>query len=311
MPYKIVVLDAIYANPGDLNWDDLKVCGDLTIYERTRPEQVMDRALDADILIVNKVEVRRNLLEKLPNLKLIVISATGMNKVDLDTAEKLGVVVKNVVGYGAQSVAQHTFAMILELTNRVSAHNHSVQNGEWDSGKGFSYTVSPITGLNGKTLGIYGFGSIGKEVAKIGRAFGMNILVVSNHAFPGDYPDYQFVSLHELFEQSEIISLHAPLREDNERVVNRELLNKMKADACLINTARGPLINEEDLKNWLIAHPMVGAALDVLEKEPPGVQHPLFGLPNCVITPHMAWTAKSARKKLIDEVISHVKTFVS
>lgn len=311
MRFKIVVLDGIYANPGDLIWDGLKPHGDFTIYERTAPEQVMDRALEADILIVNKVELRKALLYKLPKLKMIVISATGMNNVDLEAAKEHGVLVKNVVGYGAPSVAQHTFALILELTNRVSVHHHSVQNGEWNSGKGFSYTVSPVTGLSGKTLGIYGFGSIGREVASIGRAFGMNILVVSRHALPADYPDYEFVSLPELFERSDIISLHAPLRDDNERVVNRALLSKMKPDARLINTARGPLIHEEDLKSWLMAHPMAGAALDVLEMEPPGAQHPLFGLTNCIITPHMAWTAKSARKKLIDEFVLHVTKFVS
>ncbi|MEQ8582870.1 MAG: D-2-hydroxyacid dehydrogenase [Marinoscillum sp.] len=311
MPYKIVVLDGIYANPGDLSWEALETYGNLTVYDRTSPEQVMDRAMDADILIVNKVELRKPLLDNFPHLKMIVISATGMNNVDLEAAKALGVVVKNVVGYGAQSVAQHTFALILELTNRVSAHNDSVQKGEWDAEKGFSYTTSPVTGLDGKTLGIYGFGSIGQEVASIGRAFGMRIMVVSNHAVPTDYPFYEFVNLRELFEQSDLISLHAPLRDDNKHVVNSALLSHMKPDARLINTARGPLVHEEDLKSWLIAHPMAGAALDVLETEPPGPQHILFGLPNCIITPHMAWTAKSARKKLIVEVTLLVKTFVS
>lgn len=305
----IVVLDGKYANPGDLSWDGLKPYGRLTVYEQTSTDQVLSRAKNANIIITNKVIIGKTEFESLPYLKFIVISATGMNNVDLEEAAKHNIPVKNVGGYSTHSVAQHTWAMILELTNQISAHNQSVKAGNWNAESGFSFTKAVIPELFGMKLGIYGLGEIGKSVAHIGAAFGMDILVTSNHAQPADYPNYEFVSIKELFEKSDIISLHAPLRASNKKIVDSKLLSLMKPTAYLVNTARGQLVDETDLHEVLSQNLIKGAALDVLSTEPPETFHPLFGLENCIITPHMAWTTANARSILIDEVINHVAGF--
>lgn len=309
MSHNIVILDGIYANPGDLSWDGLKSFGTVTIYDQTHPDEVIERSKSASILIINKIKLGKAQFEQLPNLKLVVISATGMDNVDLNAAEQHDILVKNVVGYSTASVAQHVFASILTWSNQIEKHSESVKNGDWNEQVGFSYTLSTIPELSAKSIGIYGFGQIGQQVAKLARAFDMQVNVTSGHAQPQDYPDYHLMSLEELFAQSDIISLHAPLREDNSGIVNHDLLATAKPGALLINTARGGLINETDLYESLSNGPLAGAVLDVMATEPPPTSHPLFELPNCIITPHMAWASSTSRSKLIDGVIAHVANF--
>jgi len=311
MQYKIVVLDGFYANPGDLSWDELKKYGLVEIYERTNPDQVIERSKDANIIIINKVVIGKSELAQLPHLQLIIISATGMNNVDLEEAQRRNIPVKNVSGYSTQSVTQHVFSMIFELTNQVARHNLAVKSGAWNDSVGFSFTKSFIPELHGKTFGIYGFGAIGQSVSNIAVAFGMQVMITSNHANPAEYPEFQFGSVQDLFRQCDIISLHAPLRDGNMKIVDKNLLDLMKPSAFLINTARGPLINEQDLYQSLKEKQIAGAALDVLETEPPGEDHPLFQLDNCIITPHMAWASRESRAELIDKVTEHVADFVS
>ncbi len=308
---KIVVLDGEYANPGDLSWDGLNEFGEVEVYQKTPQKSLIKRAKDASIIITNKVEIREKDFDQLPNLKLIIISATGMNNVDLGIAKSRGIPVKNVSSYSTNSVAQHTWALILELTNRVAMHDMDVKKGNWNKDKGFSYMLTSIPELSGRKLGIYGLGEIGRKVADIGTSFGMNILVCSNHARQEDYPDFQLVNLDELFLQSDIISLHAPLRDDNYHVVDKNLLHKMKHSAMLINTARGPLVDENDLFDVLNNQKIRGAALDVLNTEPAGENHRLFDLDNCIITPHMAWMTKVSRSTLIQGVVRHIADYVN
>lgn len=309
MPRNIVILDGIYACGTDLNWKSLEPFGQVTVYDQTPPEQVIERAKSAEILIVNKIKIGAPELDQLPDLKFIVISATGMDNVDLQAAAQRGIPVKNVAGYSTHSVAQHTFALILELTNRVALHDMAVKQGEWNSQTGFSFTKTIIPELHGKKLGIYGFGKIGQEVARIGSAFGMKIHVVSRHASGEDYPFYHFVKLPELFSECDVISLHAPLTSENQQIINASLLQLMKREALLINTARGGLLQEDDLAHALAQKRIGGAALDVLSFEPPLTNHPLFQFSNCIINPHMAWTSAQSREQLIRGVVDHVKGY--
>lgn len=310
MSHKIVVLDGIHANPGDLSWEALEEFGETTIYDQSKASEVIERSKKADILIINKIKLGKAQFDELPKLKLVVISATGMDNVDIEAAKEFGIKVLNVKGYSTASVAQHTFALILALTNQVYLHNESVSQGEWDESKGFSYFLHSVPELSQLTLGIYGFGAIGQAVAKIGSGFGMNINIVSNHANPKEHPEYNFVKEGDLFMESDIVSLHRPLTSDNQSFVNRSLLGLMKPKALLINTARGALINEVDL-HWALSNNRIGgAALDVLSQEPPPTTHPLFKLSNCIITPHMAWTSSQSREDLIEKVVRHVKDFI-
>lgn len=300
MSLEIVILDGHVANPGDISWDPIEQHGTITYYERTPPELVVERAHKADVLLVNKVKLSAKEFDQLPNLKLVCITASGTDNVDLEGARARGITVKNAVGYSTHAVAQHVFSLLLELTNNVALHNESVQSGEWATCKDFCYWKVTPGELFGKKMGIYGFGKIGQRVAKIAEAFGMKVYVVSRHASQEDYPFYRMVSLEELFVECDVISLHAPLNQDNAGIVNANLLKTMKRSAFLINTARGGLINESDLKEALLNGPLAGAALDVLSREPHQADHPLLGIQNCIITPHMAWIAKEARQRLIE-----------
>lgn len=306
----ITILDGKYANPGDLSWDSLKEFGSLSIYQETNPDELVNRSKDSDIIVINKMKVTSEVMDNLPNLKLIVISATGTDNVDLNAAKARDIVVNNVVGYSTDSVAQHVFSMMLHLTNQPGTHDESVKKGEWGSDKGFSYTLLPVTELKGKVLGIYGFGKIGQRVAEIGRAFGMKIYVTSEHASEEDYPYYRMVELPALFESSDVVSLHAPLTEANEEIIGSQLIGKMKSSAILINTARGGLVNEADLYQALGDKSIRAAALDVLSSEPPATSHPLLQLNNCLVTPHMAWTSITARKELIRGVTENVARYM-
>jgi glycerate dehydrogenase len=307
---EIVVLDGYTLNPGDLSWNKLKAIGHVTVYEHTREEEILDRAREAEIVLVNKVPMRAATLVQLPKLRCICLLATGYNNIDLQAAGEQGIAVCNAVGYGSASVAQHVFALLLALTHRIAEHNQSVQQGKWSDHRDFSYWLQTIPELKGSTFGIYGFGKIGQQVATIAQAFGMKILATHKHSKRDKRPGIEFVPIEELFAQSDVVSLHAPLTKENEGIINKALLQKMKPSSILINTGRGGLINEEDLAAALKEKVLFGAALDVLSKEPPPKDHPLFGLDNCIITPHMAWAAREARERLLDITVENISAYL-
>ncbi len=307
---KIVVLDGYTLNPGDLSWQPLKDIGDTIVFEHSTRAETLERAINADIILTNKAVIDADMLEQLPQLRCICVLATGFNNIDTEAASAKNIPVCNVAGYSTTAVAQHVFALLLELTNRVGDHNQDVQTGGWAKNRDFSYTLSPIPELAGKTIGIYGFGRIGQQVARIAQAFGMKALAKHKHPERDAMPGVEFVDMKTLFAQSDVVTLHAPLTEKNAGVVNYDLLASMKSTAYLINTARGGLINEPDLRSALEKNVIAGAGLDVLSQEPPSKEHPLIGLSNCVITPHIAWASVEARQKLMDETVKNVEAFL-
>ena len=307
---KIVVLDGALANPGDLSWSAFHEIGECTIFDATSPDEILERSKDADVVIVNKIKLNETHFKALPNLKLVCLLATGYDNVNIVEAKAHNVTVCNAVGYSTESVAEHVMALIFACKSKVDAYNDSVQNGRWYKEQ-WSYTLSPIPSLYGSTLGIYGFGKIGQRVAEIGQQFGMKIKATHKHPERDARPGVTFCSLEELFEQCDIISLHAPLSNSNKEIINKDLLEKMKSDAVLINTGRGGLINEGDLKVHLNQRPDTSAGLDVLSAEPPQAPHPLIGLPNCIITPHIAWSNVRARRQLLKIVAQNIRGFQS
>ncbi|RYG40505.1 MAG: D-2-hydroxyacid dehydrogenase [Chitinophagaceae bacterium] len=304
---KIVVADGYALNSGDLSWKSIEQLGELTVYDRTSPSQLIERCKEADIIVSNKTPVGKEAIENLPNLKMITMLATGYNVIDVSAAKAKGITVCNVPAYGTDSVAQHAFALILALANQVHVHAASVAKGEWQRSPDFGYALTPLTELAGKTLGIVGMGNIGRQTAKIGEAFGMNILYNSRSEKKGVSGKY--VNLQELFAQSDFISLHCPLTDENFEFVNASLIRLMKRTACIINTARGQLVNEQDLADALNNGTIAGAGLDVLSKEPPG-DNPLITAKNCVITPHNAWMTKEARERIMEETKRNIRSFI-
>ncbi len=306
---KIVVLDSHTLNPGDLSWEALQALGDTHIYDRTPNDRILERCPeDTNVIVSNKAFVSKEIMSSLPHLKLIAVSATGMNNVDLEAAKDLGIKVMNVPAYGTMSVAQHTFALLLELTNQVALHNQSVQNGDWSHNPDWCYFKKPLTELLGKTFGIVGLGNIGQAVARIALAMGMQVIAHHKHPERDQMDGVRFVSLEDIFTQSDVVSLHCPLTESNKAFVNWERLSQMKAAAFLINTARGALIEEKDLKRALENDVIAGAALDVLSVEPPPTDHILLGVKNCIITPHNAWLSRESRQRLMDQLVENVRS---
>lgn len=306
----IVVLDGYTLNPGDLSWKSLEALGQVEIYDRSKPEEILQRSQKAQILLANKQKLSRETLEKLPELRCISVTATGYNNIDTQAAKDLGITVCNVSGYGTTAVAQHVFALMLHFLNQVAAHHEDVLAGGWTAKEDFAYTLSPITELAEKTLGIYGFGQIGRQVGRLGHAFGMKVIAKHKHPRRDAEPWVQFVGLDELFSQSDVLTLHAPLTQDNTGLINQERLSQMKETAYLINTGRGGLVNEADLKVALESGAIAGAGLDVLSQEPPPGDHILFGVKNCVITPHNAWASREARQRLLQETVKNLKAFL-
>lgn len=304
----IVVADGYTLNPGDLSWNTIAPFGELTIYDRTSASEVVERCKAADIVLTNKVPFNNAAINHLPQLKLICVTATGYNIIDIAAARDNGITVCNVPAYGTASVAQQTFALILELTNHTGIHAASVANGEWETCKDFAYTKAPLTELAGKTLGIVGLGNIGAQVAKIAVAFGMNVLY--NSATKKDTAIAKYADMQTLFAESDIVSLHCPLREDNHQFVNEALLQLMKPSAFLINTARGQLINEQDLADALNKGIIAGAGLDVLSAEPPSAYNPLLKAKHCIITPHIAWITKEARERIMNVTVKNIAAFL-
>lgn len=307
----IVVLDGYTLNPGDLDWDGLKKLGNLKVYDRTSNETIVERSKNAEILITNKTIISAGVISQLPHLKYVGVFATGYNVVDIKAATEKGILVTNVPAYSTNSVAQHTFALLLELVSNVGVHNASVQNGEWVKAKDFTYSKTPIVELHGLTLGIIGFGQIGRAVAKIANAFGMKILI-NNRSEIVKAPEYvTSTSKTELLKNSDVISLHTPLTSKNEKFIDQKAIVLMKSSAYFINTGRGGLINEADLAEALNANKIAGAALDVLSTEPPKRDNPLLSARNCIITPHIAWATIASRKRLMDVAVKNVETFIN
>lgn len=307
---KIIVVDGYTLNPGDLSWIKLKALGDTAIYEYSTSEEILVRAREAEIILANKAILDAAILSQLPKLRCICVTATGYNNIDIPFTKSKNITVCNVSGYGTDSVAQHVFALLLELSNQVGKHNKSVQNGDWSRCRDFSYWKTPLVELAGKTMGIYGFGKIGQKVADIALAFGMKILATHKHPERDARPGVSFVPIETLFEQSDVITLHAPMTEQNKGIVNKDLLSKMKPNAFLINTARGGLIKEADLKEALENNTLAGAGLDVLSEEPPKNGNILYGVINCIITPHNAWGSREARERLLEETVRNVAAFL-
>lgn len=306
----IVALDAYTLNPGDLNWLPIQELAALQVFERTPPEKAVERAQLADIMIVNKFIIDKNLIQKLPRLKCICVSATGYNNVDVDFCKEKNITVMNVSGYSTPAVAQHVFALLFALTNKVESYSQEVHQGDWSKQSDFSYWHQPLLEVKGMTIGIYGFGKIGQAVGKIALAFGMRVIAHHKHPERDKMEGVEMVSLDDLFRQSDVLTLHAPLNKQNEGIISQQNISKMKKSAFLINTGRGGLVNETDLKEALENNMLAGAGLDVLSQEPPPLDHILFQVKNCIITPHQAWGSQSARKRMIDELGKNIRAYL-
>ena len=304
---EIVITDGFTLNPGDLSWQGIDAMGSMQYYDRTSPVEVIDRCYKAAIIVTNKTIINAAVINAATQLKIIAVTATGYNNVDIAAAKKKGVVVCNVPGYGTSSVAQHAFSLLLQLTNQVGINAASVANGEWAAAKDWCYSIKPIIELKGKVLGIIGMGKIGLQMAAIAKAFGMQVIYFGGKKIAGTYRQ---VNLYGLFMQSDVVSLHCPLTSDNHAFVNKEILELMKPTSYLINTARGALINEKDLAQALQQNRIAGAALDVLTVEPPAKSNPLIGLPNCIITPHNAWMSVEARRRILETTIENIQAFI-
>lgn len=308
---KIVVLDGHTLNPGDLSWAGLAVLGPLRVYDRTAPGEVVARAADAEIVLTNKTVLDAATIRALPVLRYIGVLATGYNVVDIDEARVEGIPVTNVPGYSTPSVAQLTFALLLELTHRVGAHSQGVRQGDWCRKPDFCYWDSPLTELAGLTLGLIGYGQVGQAVARIGQAFGLSVLVHTRTPPPIHGPGIEFTELVPLLQHSHIVSLHCPLTPDTTRFINRERLLHMKPGALLLNTGRGGLVDEAALAEALNSGHLAGAGLDVLSTEPPAPDNPLLSARNCVITPHLGWATRAARERLLNHAVENVAAFLT
>ena len=307
---KIVVLDGHAVNPGDLSWDWLSEFGQVAVYERTPEKLAVERIGDAELVLLNKTPITAQLLDSCPNIKLICVLATGYNVVDCEAARRRGIPVCNVPDYGTAAVAQFTFSLLLELCNRVGHHDSLVHNGAWSACPDFCFWDTPQMELTGKTIGIIGFGRIGRAVGKIANAFGMKVIAYNRSHCPEGEAIGEYVGLEELLEQSDIISLHCPLTAENTGLINAETIGKMKDNVILLNTARGGLIDEQAVKDALASGKIRGFAADVVSAEPIRESNPLLDAPNCIITPHMAWAPIESRKRIIDCTIRSIRGFL-
>ena len=321
---KITVLDGHGLNPGDVSWNEIKaLADDFTVYDRSPQEFVVKRIADSDIILLNKVNITREIIEQCPKLRYIGVLATGYNVIDLQACKNHNIIVTNIPAYSTEAVAQHVFSFILHFTNQVAEHSSSVHDGKWISNPDFCYWLTPLSELSGKTLGIFGFGNIGQKVAEIALSFCMNVIVTAHSVqsfeskkknldvTPSKLSKISQVPIEELFSKSDFISLHAPLTPETQNLVNEKTLSLMKSDAYLINTARGGLIDEFAVKNALESKKIAGYAADVLLKEPMDSSCPLLNAPNCVITPHLAWAPRETRLRLLDIEVQNIKAFLA
>ncbi len=314
MPNKskhIVITDGQLLNPGDLSWEALFALGECQLFERTSPELIIERCQHADIVITNKTLLMREQIQQLPKLQYIGVTATGYNNVDILAAHEKNILVTNVPNYGTASVAQHTFALLLEATNHVGFYQQTELAHAWVNSQDFCFWLKPMIELDQLTLGIFGFGAIGQQVAKIAQAFEMNVLIYTRTPKINADSSLKFVDKNTLFKSSDVISLHCPLTEQTRHLINTDTLNLMKTGAILINTSRGALIDESALAQALQKNKIHAAALDVLEQEPPRADNPLLALENCIITPHNAWASYAARQRLLNIAIANLKAYLS
>jgi len=309
---KIVVLDGQTLNPGDLSWESLKELGDVIIYERTSEKQIISRIGDAQVIFTNKTPITKEILDKISNVKFIGVLATGYDVVDYNYAKTLGILVSNIPEYSTQSVSQMVFALLLEICNQVGDHSNKVKKGKWAQSKDFSFWDHDLIELSGKTLGIIGFGKIGKNTAKIANAFGMNVITYTRNVDKLlEHEMLKFVDIEELYKKSDVISIHSPLSDKNKYFINKSSISKMKDGVILINTARGALINENDLKEALESNKIYYAAIDVLEQEPAIINNPLLNVKNIFITPHIAWATKASRQRLMKSAVNNLKNYIN
>lgn len=304
---RIVILDGYTLNPGDLSWDEFLALGDCRIYDRTPADCVAERARGAEIVLTNKTVLSREVLAQLPDLKYIGVLATGYNVVDIEAARERAIPVTNVPTYGTRSVAQMTFALLLELAHHVGEHARTVREGRWSTSEDFCYWDHPLIELAGLTMGLVGLGRIGRATAELARAFGMRALA-HDPLVPAD-GDVEAADLEGLLRASDVVSLHCPLTEETRGLINAERLALLKPSAFLLNTSRGPLVDEQALADALNAGRLAGAGLDVLAVEPPSADNPLLRAKNCLITPHIAWATRSARRRLMDGVLANIRSF--
>ena len=308
---KIVVLDGYAANPGDLSWNDVKALGECDIYDRTSPDEVLVRAANAEILLTNKVEITSEIINALPHLKYIGVLATGSNIIDVEAAKKRGIIVTNIPSYSTPSVSQMVFAHLLNIAQQVQHHSEEVRSGRWSKGPDFCFWDTPLIELQGKKIGIVGLGHTGYATARIAVGFGMEIYAYTSKSSFQLPPEIKKMELDELFTACDVISLHCPLTESTREMVNAHRLSLMKPTSILINTGRGPLINEKDLADALNAGKIYAAGLDVLSQEPPRADNPLLSARNCYITPHIAWASSESRQRLQHIMIENIKAYIN
>ena len=310
---RIAVLDGYTSNPGDLSWEAFEELGELTVHERTTPEEVVSRCAGCEVVFTNKVVMDAGIMDQLPDLKYIGVLATGTNVIDLEHAGKKGVCVTNIPGYGTDSVVQHILAFMLHFSSKVSIHDEAVHQGDWVNSKDFSFTLGTLNELSGSTLGIIGLGTIGRKLAKVADAMGMKI--IAGHQSSMDRLELPFevewLPVDEVFARADFLSLNCPLTPETEKVVNAERLQIMKNSAVLINTGRGPLVDEQALADGLNTGTIAGAGLDVLSAEPPATGNPLLTAKNCVITPHVAWASLQARKRLLAIAAENLSAYLN
>lgn len=306
---KIIVLDGYGLNPGDLSWNGMGALGELTVYDRTSPSELLERSAGAEVLITNKTLITADDMAALPELKYIGVLATGYNVVDIDAAKARGIVVTNIPAYSTNSVAQMVFAHILNITQRVGHYADENAKGRWTNSADFCYWDTNLVELDGKKMGIVGYGNIGKATARIALAFGMEVLAYTSKEQKDLPQGIKKVTLDELFAESDVVSLHCPLTPDTKELVNADRLKTMKSNAILVNTGRGPLVNEQDLADALNEGCIAGAGLDVLSVEPSVANNPLLGAKNCFVTPHIAWATKEARTRLMDIAINNLRSY--
>lgn len=307
---KIVILDGFVVNPGDLSWDYLREFGDVTVYDRSVGEDVIGRIGDAQIVMTNKTPLTEDVFAACPNLRLVCVLATGYNVVDCEAAKKRGIVVCNVPDYGTAAVAQFTFSLLLELCNAVGRHSESVHSGKWTKNKDFCYWETPQVELAGKTMGIIGFGRIGRAVGKIAKAMGMNVIAYNRSRSDEGEQIGTYVDLQYLLQNADVISLHCPLTAENKEMIDSQAIAKMKDGAMLLNTARGPLIDEGAVRQALESGKFSGFAADVVTVEPIPADSPLLSAPNCILTPHMAWAPKASRQRIMECTQKNIRAFL-
>lgn len=308
---KIVVLDGYTLNPGDISWEGLEALGEVTVYDRTKPEEVVERIGDAEVVYTNKTPITRDTLDQCGNIRFIGVLATGYNIIDIEAAKEKGIPVSNIPTYGTAAVSQFAIALLLELCHHIGEHSDAVKNGEWTSNPDWCFWKYPLVELAGKTMGIVGFGRIGHDTGKIAQALGMKVLAFDAYKRPElESETCRYADLDTLLAESDVISLHCPLFPDTEGIINKDTIAKMKTGVMIINDSRGPLIVEEDLRDALNSGKVAGAALDVVSTEPIKMDNPLLSAKNVILTPHIAWAPKESRQRLMDIAVENLQCFV-